>query len=1606
MGISIKAEVMETVNYVAAHIGVYGISLLKNIEIQGDGPQKIICRITSIPAFLYEYKEELDFTRKKAAITSPKLVLDDVYYRKELIEARDGEIKIEILDAENPETILGFNNFSVHIQPYLHWDAKNYYYTLPAYMQPNDPLVVGVLKKAGEYVAEMGTIMCGYQWGSGETVVKQANAIYKALEDLNLHYISPPPSFETVGQKIRIPHQVLHEESKQGTCLDLAILYATCLEAASLNALLVVIKGHAFAGVWTEDIGFGKSFIQESDMTEEIRQKMDRAFMPVECTTFTDGRGISFSQAVEVGKKNMKEFRYIIDVQDSRAIGVHPVYTYTDKPICRQQGHPTVDMSLANKENSKLERLKRQAMNISVGSKLLSGKKDNFEIRFPLSTADFIEKGYEKEALYLQMREYVLSGKMDEKEMDHKLHGIWMNEKEKQRESGQKSLYLALNFLRWKPEGRKGYCMAPLYLCPAEIYRNKRGEYLFEADRKQMRFNPVLKTMLMQDYNIDISDMKDMPGEEYQEQIHILRYRIERQEGWSVEEDQAQLALFTIPNEAIWTGISDERVLNHKIVNGILQGVMSWEDEKTPEEKQEDTIYAFQADNSQREVIGSSFRKKAQVVLGPAGNGKTQTIANIMTCAMKKGENVLFVSEKMSALNVVKDMIAETGSGAFCLEIIGGKDSPADVSQQIEKTLKYVEHHEKTSQTGSKAWKKYQEAEKAINTFYESMEKKSTCGMSLEELIEIYESYRDYPLILEIDSKSASLDLDEAVDEVETFADAIKILGIPQGKYLGYFRSQNTNRTMEERVARSVEEVLEAGDSLRRSVREFSNMLGISGGNSEKEWIQRICSYASILRACKEYGEDWNKIANTSSDPEEKIREEMLNTLKRLQREDFRTRRYNVAAEEMKKYLISLVGRNETRNLMQDMDTEEMERIIKQADLTEFLEDDSEEMRCLSAKRDFQVYENRVEDQIRNASEKEKACIKIAVQNIASGQKPEIKEKAIQLIQTYKIYSEKQSQTEKLNLWDLEKFTADHPDELKLVLFEEWKRSREDFHALEIFQNIMKKMQDAGLSDVAEQINENISQGRMSPNDAVPIFRKSWCKYQIDKICRKCPELQEFNLINYRRCIRQYNEKEQEIRKKIREELVSAQIDRLPDVREGAVNMQEVGKLNGLVRRRGRQPAIRTFFEETPHFLMNLYPCMIMNPSAVAEYIPLDFPEFDTVIIDEGSQMPTYKALIPIAHGKRCLIFGDEQQMPPTSFFKKQQEDEDGYAAPIESILEDAIATSMPRKMLKCHYRSEHESLIAFSNQKYYDNEIVTFPSCNTEMSGVSYEFVKDGCYDRGGKATNEPEARRVIEKVQEIYRQLPSNTEETLGILTLNVNQRDLIQNLLINAAMEDIDFGRKVDNLVSVVNLEACQGREWDNVVISTGYGKDKNGNFTVNMGPLNTAEGSSRLNVLLTRSRKRMYVVTSLMPEMFAKAERQGSRDLGDFLAYARGDLQFDTREMDSEKSGKGVADALAKELRKAGYEVHTNIGSSKCKVDIGVVSKTCKDKYVLGILLDHFKDSRIDIRDSEIIYPEALQRKGWNIYRLHALNWYEHPKHELKQIEKMIEKAEEV
>lgn len=1609
MSVTVQAKICETVNYAAI--------LTKEQCVTGDihlgnlDTDRIVCRITAVPEFIYEYKTEISVSGAEEVISAPELKVNESFCRHELIEAQEGEIRIEVFHPDAPNKVLGFQNASVHIQPYLHWDAAGYPDTLASFLQPNDPLVMQILKRAGEFAASDGTTMHGYQGNRREDVKKQAEYIYRALQEADIQYISTPASFEIYGQKVRIPHQVLHEEIRQGTCLDLAVLYATCLESASLNAAVVIIPGHAFAAVWLENQSFNAAYVDSERVEPDVWQATMKDFLPVECTTFTAGKDVGFAYALASAAKSMQQCRYLVDIAGARNQGLVPVYTYVDKPIC--DGPESTYEDFLNEEFSarkrtRLDRLRDQAMDITVRSRLLNCAGDPSFLEIALDTESFMLHGTGDEDDWMSKFDTGTSKK--KKKTEDMLRELYSRSAQARRETGKSNLFLAVNELRWQDSNSGKHYSAPLYLCPAEIYRNVRRDCRLRVSQEEMFFNPALKVFLSQGCQLDTGRLLDQPGETYGKQMELLRFLIEHQGSWSVRENVARVGLFRIPNEAVWNGLHEQALLDHEIVSGILKGNMDWDNEvedplEGTDAKDPLHIYPFETDSSQNEIIQAAFSKKAQVVVGPAGNGKTQTVVNIMLEAVRRGQKVLFVSEKAPAMEVAHDKLNRIFSGVFNLKIIQGKDRPQDVVRQLKKTLDYLEMprtFRADGQVGS-ARKKCMDCLAYLEQYYGLMRHKNACGKSLEELIELYEKYADCPVNLTLDDTCGNILLEQAEDKISILSKVLEECDRAKGEYASYIRYDNLQGREEKKTLHLAQDTLEKYERVCEEAMKFKAALSLPEAENGMKMLQLLVCAAYILEACPVYYKEVESILTEDTHENEAVGEELIMELRKLARMVPGTLRYDRRKKKLSEKLRKIYSAQERQELFEDLreDPEEVFRRIQNIHL--ICDEDGYIIAGNNREKtaDLRLYLEQVEQSLAEAPKEVRNQIIQTVRTTIAGEGRDIQEEAGKLIALYLEYDEANRATAEKIVRNADAFARDCPDLPKTVLYKEWIENRniDTNRSRSLYDKIVLQMEEEGFSGLIRQIEEIRQSSPVTRQEIMGGYYKAWASFQIEKIEKELLAVPDFNYVIFQDKVEQLNQKEQTIRQYLRKEIVQIQLSHMPDIQAGVSNNPEFGVLQALVRKRGI--AVRTFFEKVPNILQTVCPCMIMDPAAAAEYIPYDFPPFDLVIIDEGSQMPAYNALIPISRAKRCMIFGDEKQLQPMDQFKKRVEDEYEMLTGRESILTAAYTTSMPRKMLRFHYRSENESLIAFSNIRYYNGDLITFPSCETGQKSVTYEYVEGGSYDRKGSKANDKEALAVIEKIKEIYTELPDDTRMTLGVITLNIHQRDRIQQLILGELRGDTELGMKVDELVSVVNLESCQGKEWDYVVISPGFGYDENGKFLMGFGALNREYGANRLNVMLTRARRHMHVITSIEPYMLKNARAAGTKDFHDFLLYAQGKLAFDTRVCDSKGREEGLLNCVAQALEKEGYTVHTNIGSSECKVDMGIVSDKDPEQYALGILTDHFREGGGTIHDREVIYPNSLQHKGWKIYQLRTWNWYNDPIREIRQIKRALE-----
>jgi len=437
---------------------------------------------------------------------------------------------------------------------------------------------------------------------------------------------------------------------------------------------------------------------------------------------------------------------------------------------------------------------------------------------------------------------------------------------------------------------------------------------------------------------------------------------------------------------------------------------------------------------------------------------------------------------------------------------------------------------------------------------------------------------------------------------------------------------------------------------------------------------------------------------------------------------------------------------------------------------------------------------------------------------------------------------------------------------------------------------------------------------------------------------------------------------------------------------------------------------IRQLVKRAGRALQALKPCFMMGPLSVAQYLEPGAIDFDVIVMDEASQLRPEDALGAVARGKQLIVVGDPKQLPPTSFFDRMMDsaDDDDEESPAiiegsESILDICQQLFSPVRTLKWHYRSQHESLIAFSNFHFYKGDLIVFPSPydRGQHWGVSSKFVRDGVYkDR----RNVPEAARIVDVVLDHMLKHP---DESLGVVSLNQTQRDLIQDLFDKKARAFDETQRYLEHWEQqglpffIKNLENVQGDERDVTFISTTFGKAPGTTKPrQNFGPISRPDGWRRLNVLFTRSRKRLVLFTSMQPEDIVVDEKSpaGTRALRDYLDFAKRGVLAETDHGDREPDSDFEV-SVANVLRSSGYVVKPQLGVANFFIDLAVRNPERPGEFLVGIECDGATyHSSPSARDRDRIRQEILESIGWKgrIWHIWSADWFYNPRREIQKL----------
>lgn len=1681
------ASILPVVNFALQqnHVPVVQSITINN---PSDHPlENVELRITANPALCLPYSKHLEVIPAKNdyVVRDISLILDADYLAS-LTEKVTGMLNISLA---TEGTLLCEEQVELTALAFDEWHGYLFYpELLTAFVTPNHPEMIKINARAAELLGKWtgDPSLDAYQSKDPNRALAQAAAVYGALQEQNIIYSVPPASFEKVGQRVRLCDAVLQQ--KMGTCLDLTLLYVACLEAIGLHPLMILLQGHIFGGVWLEELTFPEAVQDDVSLITKRLASGINELAVVECTAYVSGKNMSFDDARAAAEGELlgtDPVQYIIDISRARVSGIVPLpqriqsehgwkihrekvdeHHLTSAPQEMQQRIEVDESGRTPIVVTRKQLWERKLLDLGLRNTLINMR---FSRMIPLLTSsiddledaladgsDFSilphpadwhiakdaigfemmhELGGMKQLIQAEFQSKRLRSVLSEGELAGKVKDLYRSARAALEENGANALYLAMGLLRWYETDRSTKPRyAPLILLPVELVRRgaNRG-YVIRLRDDEPQMNITMLEKLKQDFGIVIGGLDPLPQDEHgidtRRVFTVIRKAVMGQKRWDVLES-GYLGIFSFSQFVMWNDLrnrSDDLAKN-KIVRSLMDGKLSWNAEPmelTDRISEEQVLLPLSADASQLYAIKEASKGKSFVLHGPPGTGKSQTITVLIANALAQGQSVLFVAEKMAALEVVQKRLANIGIGPFCLELHSNKSKKKDVLEQLRQAME-VTRNLTCEQYESKA-EQIAELRKELDQYACALHRPLSCGMTLFELVNQYEENRLAPDLKSFTAQTLeqadAAFLDRQLTVTERLIAAAKAVKHPSGHPLEAVRCGQYSQKLRMELPEALSAYQRCLEQLEQAVKECSTLFELETPETDVQ-LKQLAELAEAFLPWTELPAAWARTENLNRylcDVQEMAEHyQKAHTLRSKLAETWNPGFFDLDGQSLlsqfntinsKWFLPKLMGMNGLVKQMAAYSNCVVSKELLQPAFASLIEYQRERK---LADQLFQTYGDGMEHLYNGANTDWSRVLKISIEAKTNGERLDAlvggqqlrmqlggqRQKKAQTSRVIEVWNETLTAKEQLNqlleiadqtdaehwIWTQKSLCnriLDHLDELK-----EWIT----------WNSVAGEARELGLAPVVEAYRAGL------PHEQVKsAYLKSMAKALAIRFIDAEPVLGTFSGAVFNEKIAQFKRIDQEVTELAQQEIVCRLAARVPDCTRQAAQSSELGILQRAIRSNGRGISIRKLFEQIPNLLPRLCPCMLMSPISAAQYLDPKREPFDMVVFDEASQLPTSKAVGALARGKNAVIVGDPKQMPPTSFFAVNTVDENNLdAEDLESILDDCLALNMPQTHLLWHYRSRHESLIAFSNNQFYENRLYTFPSVNDRESKVSLVHV-DGVFDRGRTRQNQVEAEAVV---AELVRRCHDGelSAFSVGVVTFNINQQNLIDDLLTEACKTDSELEKwayESEEPLFIKNLENVQGDERDVILFSIGYGPDRDGRVSMNFGPLNRTGGWRRLNVAVSRARNEMKVFSSMTPDQInlSRSSAEGVAALKAFLEYAdHGRLFADENTLRRyKKEQTGIASALCDALKEKGYATELSVGHSEYKVDIGVIDPREPNRYLLGILLDgeSYGTSKTT-RDREIAQIGVLNGLGWNTLRVWTMDWWDNSRKELNRI----------
>lgn len=1200
-------------------------------------------------------------------------------------------------------------------------------------------------------------------------------------------------------------------------------------------------------------------------------------------------------------------------------------------------------------------------------------------------------------------------------------------------EQGVNTLYLALGFLSWTEANNPDTPRkAPLLLVPVSLLRTSvRERFALRYTEAELGRNLTLAAKLKMEFQIELPDFnEETPLPEY---WLALREQIAGKKGWSLEPDDIALGFFSFGKFQMYQDLAADIWPEHKkpaahptlqsLLGGGFAGLNSPQND-SPALDLSSLNFVKDADSSQASAVLAVKSGEHLVIQGPPGTGKSQTITNIIADCLADGKTVLFVAEKMAALEVVKRRLDECHLGAAVLALHSHKTNKRSVLEDLQTTLELgapvVGDHSAAQQRHRLLQSQLDHYCAAVNApiLQSNLSFIDALGLSQKAAAELGDTT---PLSLDTTSwahwtEAEFQQLDRNLGEL---AAHIAAMGTPaQHPFVGVGLQDCSPKEVEDlRVYLShLDRVLnlataDAGTLARalnaavpQTVEELMALANaadllitrppLHGLNvSAPEWFSQRPLLKDLLTGRDERLEIRRRRASELLDQGWQV--DMLET--RRVWATLGKRWWRVLASDFRRARRTLQG------------------ILK-----------------IPVPVDYATCLALLDDILRvQALEQTEALHKELIQNLFGARwqaEGDVRRESKWLKQLHASYSTltietvlahldqndfpiNTSQLDQIRLNLVEVQTV--LDLLKTLLILREDRLRQSFtevrqqHAdqpqhlerlyeMARYNRLLANLTQPGL----EPLLQAAYNGEIPPAQLQLHLCLNWYRALLTHAYSQAEPLRFFDRQQHESAIKEFRQIDVALFRQTQERLVAQHFQQLPS---GGAGEMEV--LRREMNKKRRHLPIRQLLAQAGRAVQKIKPVFMMSPMSVATYLQPGELEFDLVIFDEASQVRVVDAFGPLLRARQAVVVGDTRQMPPTDFFNKSlelddEEAENSSTADIESILSMFLAKGAPESWLRWHYRSRHESLIQVSNREFYDNKLFIFPSpgLNPHARGLLFHHLPDTVYERGTTRTNPGEARAVAQAVMRHARETPNLT---LGVVAFSTAQRDCILQELEELRQEDSSceafFDENQLEGFFVKNLENVQGDERDVIMISIGYGRTAEGNLSRNFGPLNSEGGQRRLNVLITRARLAMEVFCNFTAGELAVAADTpvGVRALREFLHYAAHRKQA-LQQVGAASAGHFV-EAMTQLLENEGYKVRAQLGAAGFYLDIALADPEQTGIYRLAVECDGANYHRAsNTRDRDRLRQQVLEGLGWDFYRIWSVDWYRQPQQEARRL----------